>query len=164
MNTTRPFSFLLLIAFLFAVAVAARAESDYERELKQLIERRNSAATAAVAPINSKFKSDAEQLLKRATQSGNAEAVKRIRAAIEDAATHPTDEMKDLRKLLTGTTLTFSDTQVNPGGYLYEVDSRNTVTIIFKGGDHQAMILDKAGKQMKLILGTSEYYYNRTSP
>jgi len=171
---------LVTIACLVISSTGARADSEYERELKQLVDRRNSAAAAAAAPINDKFRAEAEQLLRQATQSGNTEAAKRIKAAIEDAAGHPTDEMKDLHKQLVGSTwtagnpnqmrpglgatLTFTDTQVNPGGYLYEVDSRNTVTILFKGGDRQVMLLDKDGKQLKLTFGTSDYVYNRTSP
>ena len=84
--------FLLLVLPFFAAAVYG--ESDFERELKQLVEQRDKARAAAIAPIDAKFKVAAEQLLRRATQRGDLEAANKINAAI--GSTLPRGEARPL--------------------------------------------------------------------
>src|SRR5688572_29904440 len=72
---------------LCAFVSAASGESAFERDLKQLIDQRDKAIAAAAAPINTRFNTAAEQLLRRATQSGDLDSANKIKAAMGGGGT-----------------------------------------------------------------------------
>jgi hypothetical protein len=167
------------LAFLLATVVSlscftliTRAETPAERELQQLIEQRDKA----LAPILTRFNAAAEQLLKRATQAGDLVMVEKIKAEIANSALPGSAKSaKELRLQLAGTTwravpsaplrggfaptLKFTEKTVEPGGYTYEADSHNKVTVTFRGGDTQIMQLSQDGKQMKFSYGKANFTY-----
>jgi len=63
-----------------------------------------------------------------------------------------------------GTSLTFSETAVEPGDLRYEVHSHNALTVIFKGGDRQPMTLAPDGKHLKVPFKKAEYVYELANP
>ena len=83
-KTNLPMNFIVTIAVLMALfTTAVRAESSYERELQQLTEQRDKAIAAAVDPINRRYQTSLEQLLKRATQGNDLVTAVKIKAQIE---------------------------------------------------------------------------------
>jgi hypothetical protein len=168
-------SFLVTCAvLLLAIAGTSRAETPAARELQQLIEQRDKA----IAPIITRFNAAAEQLLKRAMQAGALETVEKVKAEMANAALPGTAKSaRELQTQLAGTTwkavpsaplrggfaasLNFTDKTVEPGGYAYEADSHNKVTITFRGGDTQIMQLSQDGKQMKFSFRNSNFVYER---
>ena len=56
-------------------------------------------------------------------------------------------------------TLNFTEKTVEPGGYSYEADSHNKVTVTFRGGDTQIMQLSQDGKQLKFSYGKGNFVY-----
>ena len=66
----------LAIAALLACSLVSSSYgvSDLERELKQLMDERDQAISAATAPITARFKTSAERLLQRALQAGDLDA------------------------------------------------------------------------------------------
>jgi uncharacterized protein (DUF885 family) len=83
------------------VALSSAADSPVARELTTLNEQRDKAAAAALAPINQKYKSALEQLLKKATQAKDTETVAAIQEALADleaAAAASADAKKVLSK------------------------------------------------------------------
>ena len=165
---------------LCSLASVAHGESTYERDLKQIIDQRDKAIAAAAAPIIARSKADAAQLLRRATQAGDLDAANKIKEFI--GTTTPVVQggpVKDLRKQLAGTmwkavpssplrgglaaSLTFTEKSVEPGGYKYEVESHNSVTITFTGGDKQVMALAPDGKHLKLTYGKTDFVYELAS-
>jgi hypothetical protein len=172
---------LALVAIVYAFSCDfANAESPYERDLKQLIEQRDKAITAATAPIIDRFKANAEQLLRRATQAGDLDAANKIKASIGGGTpVSTTGPIKDLRKQLSGTTwkavpskplrggfaerLTFTEKTLEPGGYKYEAQSHNAVTVTFTGGDKEIMNLSPDGKRLQFTQGKTDYTYELAS-
>lgn len=75
----RRLTFLLALVFSAGSLLAA---SGSEREFQQLTDQRNKAIDAATEPINRRYKSDLETLLRRATQSGDLTAAVKIKEAI----------------------------------------------------------------------------------
>lgn len=164
-----------LVLALFALPEGSRGETTYERELKELIQQRDQAVAAASAQINARFKVSAEQLLRRATQAGDAEAANKIKEAFGVEASSTSESVKNLRKQLIGTTwkavpgtplrgglaetLTFTEKCLEPGGYRYEAEKHNSVTITFTGGDKQTMTLAKAGTRLQFTRNKIEYAY-----
>lgn len=163
----------IITVLLCALVSASYGQSAYERELNQLIEQRDKAIAAASAPITARFKTSAEQLLKRATQSGDLDAANKIKAVLGDSAsasgTAPTDgSIKDLRRQLAGTTwiilpntplkggltnkLTFTDKVVEPGSYKYEA-THNSVVVTFNKGATQALELTRDGRHLQYPKG-----------
>jgi len=195
MNCSRLF--LLLWC---ALSSFAFAESDFERELKQLIEQRDKARAAAIAPIDAKFKVAAEQLLRRATQLGDLDSANKIKAAIDaSSGLKPATEApgahkaaneapvarevkpaEDFRKQFVGTqwkadpkfglhpglkdTLSFTEKSVEPYGYSYESNAKNSVTIIFNKGGRQSMTLTPDGKRLEFTFRNKEHAYDLVSP
>lgn len=156
------------------------SETPCERDLRQLIEQRDKALADAAAPINTRFKIAAEQLLRRATQAGDLDAANKIKAAMgSDTQATTLEAVTNARKQLAGTTwnavpgatlrgglagtLHFTETTVEPGGYQYKADGR-MVTITFTGGDKQVMTLTKGGKRLQFTYGKKEYAYEMRLP
>ena len=170
---------LLLLVFPF-FAAASYGESDFERELKQLVEQRDKARAAAIAPIDAKFKVAAEQLLRRATQLGDLEAANKIKAAIGGALPRGSAKtVASLREYLLRTkwqsdpkaarrpglpeNLTFTEKTIEPGGQAYEIDSPDTLTITFPKGDKQSMTVKNDGKRLEFTFRGKEHAYEVVS-
>lgn len=171
---------LALTIVLCSLVMTLHAESTYERDLRQIVDQRDKAIAAAAAPIIARSKSDAESLLRRATQAGDLDAANKIKEFL--GSTTPVVQggpVKDFNKQLKGTTwkavpsaplrgglaasLTFSEKTVEPGGYHYDIESHNSLTITFTGGDKQVVTLAPDGKRLKLTLGKTEYVYELAS-
>ena len=166
----------LALVFSYTAALFA-ADPSYDRELQQLIDQRNKA----LAPIIARFNANAEQLMKRAAQAGDQQTVDKIKAEISNV-TVPGEAKtaRDLRSQLIGTswkavpsaplrgglgaTLTFKEQTVEPGGYRYEVDNHNNLTILFNGGDSQPAQLSPDGKKMKMDFRQKSFFYELVSP
>jgi hypothetical protein len=71
----------LLLALVFS-AGSLLAQSDAAREFQQLTDQRNKAIEAAAEPINRRYKSDLEALLRRATQIGDLTTAVKVKEAI----------------------------------------------------------------------------------
>jgi hypothetical protein len=165
----------VIATLLCSLIEASYGQTAYEKELNQLIEQRDKAVAAAVAPINARFKASAEQLLQRATKGGDLDAANKIKASLETDTKKPDEAIKDLRKQLVGTTwkcvpgvpprpgleavITFTDTTVEPSGYKYEVSRFNTVTITFSRGGTQVATLVNKGTRLLMPLDGKEYAY-----
>ena len=95
--------YLFLSSLLIGTTCALSAESQFERELKQISEQRNAAIVTAFEPINRRYQASLEQLLKRATQANDLDAAIKIRDALFRApATTATNQTKaNLIALLT---------------------------------------------------------------
>jgi hypothetical protein len=172
----------ILVLLVVCVSTAASfGDAALERELKLLVEQREKALAAAAAPIDARFKVAADQLLRRATQAGDLDAANKIKAAIDGVLPRGAkDSVKDLRKQLVGTnwktdpntprrpglpeTLTFTDSTIEPNGHRYEVNSHNTLTVIFPKGDKQPMTLTKDGRRLEFTRGGTEHVYEFVSP
>jgi hypothetical protein len=158
---------LLILA---STTCALAADSPYEREFKQLTDQRDSAAAAAVAPINRRYQAALEQLLKRATQNGDLDAAVKIRAALSSipAAASATEQVASLPSLLMSGTwewysnseftgksyrVTFGDNKqcsVEPGVQFltkWEAINPKQVRIHLKNGNYYVFDLDLAKKQ-----------------
>lgn len=163
--------------FLCVLAVPAYCEAPYERDLKQLVEQRDRALAAASAPILERFKIEAEQLLRKATQGGDLDTANRIKAIIGSgtaptAASDPDGPIKNLKKQLPGTrwialpsatlrkgltkTLQFTDKVVEPGGYKYEA-LQESVVITFTRGDKETLARSKDGRHLEYPKGPAVY-------
>jgi hypothetical protein len=68
---------------LLASAAVVHAQSSYERELAQLKEQRDQAKAAVVEPIERRYQTALEQLLKRATQGNDLDAALKIKEELE---------------------------------------------------------------------------------
>ncbi|HYF34207.1 MAG TPA: hypothetical protein VD994_02865 [Prosthecobacter sp.] len=167
---------ILLLAFaLSSLGGVSYGQTAYQKELDQLVEYRDKALAAAAAPINERFQSSAQQLLRRATQAGDLEGATKIKEAIEANARSSREGIKDIKKELVGTTwkcapgkpvrgglgptFTFTEAGVQPGGFKYEVDRSNTVTITFNQGGTQVMTLTKGGSRLEFSLGATDHVY-----
>ena len=73
---------LITSALLTLPLLTFAAESPIVRELDMLNEQRSKAAATALAPINQKYKAALEQMLKRATQAKDADAIASINEAL----------------------------------------------------------------------------------
>ena len=75
----------LLIPSLLAVLIVAplQAQTDTAREFKQLIDQREAAAAAALAPINKRHVDALTQLLTRATRNGDLDTAVKARTELE---------------------------------------------------------------------------------
>ena len=75
----------LLIPTLLAVIASTplRAQTDAARELKQLLEQREAAAAAALAPVNKRHVDALTQLLTRATRNGDLDTAVKTRSELE---------------------------------------------------------------------------------
>jgi len=175
----KQFTSLLLPLLLVIGAIRAHGQANYDTQLKQLVDKRNAALSAVLAPIDARFKADAEQLLRRATQMNDTGAIKKIKATLGvdpgAGGPPPIESVKDLHKQLVGTTwkavpesqvrpglnvtVTFNDGTLEPGDLHYEINSHNSLTIIFKGGDRQPAILSPDGKHLKLPFRKAEFTY-----
>ena len=72
-----------LIASLVAVPMAVLAATDAERDLQKIVQERNSAIAAAAEPINRRYRTALEQLLRRATQTGDVDTAVKIKEALQ---------------------------------------------------------------------------------
>lgn len=165
----------LFVIVLSAIGSISHGQSAYQKELDSLIEYRKKAMAAAAAPINERFQATAQQLLRRATQAGDLAAATKIKEAIEENAQSSRDGIKDMRKELAGTTwrcapgkpvrgglgptFTFTEKDVQPGGFKYDADKSNTVTITFNQGGTQVMTLTKGGSRLEFSLGAVDHVY-----
>jgi len=171
---------LLFLLLWCALSSFAFAESDFERDLKQLIDQRDKARAAAIAPVDAKFKVAAEQLLRRATQLGDLDSANRIKAAIEGPGTLEAKTTGDFRKQIVGTqwkadaklglrpglkdAISFTEKTMEPNGLDYEVGAKNSITIIFPKGDRQPMTLSKDGKRLEFVFKDKPHAYDLISP
>jgi hypothetical protein len=167
----------ILVTLVCTLAVPSYGVSDSERELKRLIEERDQAIAAATAPITERFKTAAEQLLKRALQDGDLDAANKIRTAVGDQAStqnalNAAGPLKDLRYHIAGTKwkaipnailpgglgamLTFTEKTVEPGNYRYDA-LHDTVTVTFNHGGKAVLMLAKDGVHLQLPRGPIIY-------
>lgn len=80
-------------ALILVAALPGHAESDYERELKQLQDEREKALAIAAEPINRRHQSALEALLRRATQANDLSAAIKIRDELQKiGVSSPTTE------------------------------------------------------------------------
>ena len=77
---------IFTVLLLACIASTLRAESPFERELKQLREQRDKTVAAAVEPINRKYQVSLDQLLRRATQGNDLQAAMKIKQEMETSA------------------------------------------------------------------------------
>ncbi len=77
---------LVLAMILCVSGFALSADNDMERELKQLKEQRTKAAAAAMEPINRRYQTALEQLLRRATQANDLDLALKIKGEIQTLA------------------------------------------------------------------------------
>ena len=75
--------FLLLTATTIATL---RAETPSEREFKQLRDQRDKAVATAIEPINRRYQSSLDQLLRRATQANDLESALKIKQEMASSA------------------------------------------------------------------------------
>ena len=78
-----------IVSVLLALASSSspvRAESEYERNFKQLKDQRTKALAAAAEPINRVYASSLEQLFKRATQAGQVELALEIKKEMQSVS------------------------------------------------------------------------------
>jgi uncharacterized protein with PIN domain len=161
-----------ITALLVSAVLPSRAETPAERELQQLIEQRDKA----IAPINARFNAAAEQLIRKATQAGDLATVEKVKVEMANSALPGSAKSaRELKVQLAGTTwrmpssatvrpglaatLNFTEKTVEPGGFTYETDAHNKVTIMFKGGDTQVAQISQDGKQMKVLFGKNTFVY-----
>ena len=71
-----------------------RAETPTEREFKLLQDQRNKAIAVASEPINRRYQTALEQLLRRATQANDLETALKIKQEIGASATSATPDSK----------------------------------------------------------------------
>src|ERR1700748_3678694 len=91
----------LPLVFLCASAGNVLAESQYQKDFAQLLDQRDKALAGATAPINARFKEQAELLLQRATQNNDAAAVAEINTALSGETTPGV--VRDLKRQINGT-------------------------------------------------------------
>ena len=72
----------ILLLLLITIG-SCRAATDYEREFKQLSDDREKALKAASEPINRRYQTGLEALLKKATQGGDLETALKIRNSLD---------------------------------------------------------------------------------
>jgi len=122
------------------------AESAYDREVQQLTEQRDKAAAAAVEPINRRYQSSLEQLLKRATQAGDLDAAVKIKALLDPlSAGSSTDSEAQLRTALTSAkwswegvgkdTITFTksgEAKLSNSTSAYKISGQRKITLTSK--------------------------------
>lgn len=80
------------ICFIAFAALGVRslmAVSPLERELAQMREERDKAVAAATDPINRRYQSSLEQLLRRATQTNDLDTANKIKAEMTGGAAEP---------------------------------------------------------------------------
>jgi hypothetical protein len=80
--------FLTIVAVSFALP-SLRAATDAARELDQLNTERDKALTAAAEPINRRYQTALEALLRRATLANDLETAIRIKQALEKVSAKP---------------------------------------------------------------------------
>jgi hypothetical protein len=78
-----------IISLITLSSSALFAASPLERELAQLREQRDKAIAAATEPINRRYQTSLEQLLRRATQAADLETANRIKAEMTGGADTP---------------------------------------------------------------------------
>ena len=107
MRYTTLFTTVIVIAGCMSVF---SADSQYERELRQLADQRDKALAGAIEPINKRYQTALEQLLKRATQANALDDAIKIREALallaaQDAtgANSRTPNRQTLQRKLPGT-------------------------------------------------------------
>jgi hypothetical protein len=81
---------LTAIIILFGSSFAVSADSDMLRNLKQLKEQRDQAVAAAIEPINRRYQTSLEQLLRRATQGNDLDLALKIKAEIQAVTSETT--------------------------------------------------------------------------
>ena len=69
----------ICILILTAASTRIHAESPYAREFQQLKDQRDKAASAALDPINRRYQTSIEQLLRRATQGNDLDTALKIK-------------------------------------------------------------------------------------
>ena len=74
---------LALLTFVTATS-ALHAETSFERELKQLQEQRDKAIASAAEPINRRYQTSLEQLLRHTTQANDLETAVKIKAELQN--------------------------------------------------------------------------------
>ncbi len=72
--------------FLFFLASSLFAESPFERELSQLGQQREHEVSAAMDPINRRYKDALESLLRRATQANDLDGALKIREVLKQVS------------------------------------------------------------------------------
>lgn len=68
---------------LLSTALPVHAQSDYDREIQQLKEKRDRAIALAAGPINRDYANSLQQLLKRAMQASKLDVAVEIRKELE---------------------------------------------------------------------------------
>lgn len=81
---------LLGTSFAIVANVSAfAAESPYDREFKQLTDQRDKALAAAAEPINRRYQTSLEQLLRRATTGNDLETALKIKEVLKSSDKPP---------------------------------------------------------------------------
>ncbi|MDB6172977.1 MAG: hypothetical protein JWL59_2288 [Chthoniobacteraceae bacterium] len=83
------------ISLTLLLAASAYAESPYELELKQLDAQHSKAISAAVDPINQRYRAALEQLLRRATQGNDLDGALKIREVLGSLSSSGTQAVLD---------------------------------------------------------------------
>jgi hypothetical protein len=81
----------LLSTLLFASVCCGFAQSDVEREFKQLEAQREKDVAAALEPINRRYATALQQLLQRATQAKDLSATTKITNALQALNSAPVE-------------------------------------------------------------------------
>jgi hypothetical protein len=82
---------LIGIAALALVNVMSFAGSTFEGELKQLQEKHEKELAAAVEPVNRHYQQDLEQLLRKASQSGDLDTAVKAKEALQSLSGNNAD-------------------------------------------------------------------------
>lgn len=162
--------FVQISAALLLTTAGVHAQSTYQRELAQLLDQRDKAIASATAPIQARFKQQAELLLQRAKQNNDAAAVAEIQAVV--SGEQEPGVVRDLKRQLNGTkwkllpnapvrggltaNLSFNDKTAEPGGYQYEA-THSSVTVIFNRGGREVLELMPDGKHLRFAKGPAAY-------
>lgn len=127
--------FVILVSASFAAE-----ETQYERELKALTEQRDKAVAAAAEPINRRYQTALEQLLRKATQANELEVAVKIKANLASIpnATQPAKRKpkttEELKEYLDGTTWMIAHGSPNAKGSQTVTFNKNGTVKHSEGG------------------------------
>ena len=79
----RPAVFLVIFLAISAGGSVFAADTQYERDFKQLTEQHDRELAAAAEPVNRRYQASLEQLLRRATQGNDAGTAEKIREELK---------------------------------------------------------------------------------
>jgi len=152
----------------FVTGIVFAAESQFERKLHELTAQRDKAVSAALEPIDRRYKEALQQLLKQASQANAQMDAQNIRTAIEalSVAAPPTQTVKvsarTLQRKLDGTewigdnstswmkklrfegaTLKFQDAKgLGTGSVKYLIDDDKTIRYTLTNGSEESLVVD----------------------